>query len=87
VTILTDARVIQGDQVVEGGWIRWEAEQLAEVGRGHRSVDGHRSAAVLGLDDVGRIAPGRLANLVALEEDLTVRAVLCRGSWVDGRTP
>jgi N-acetylglucosamine-6-phosphate deacetylase len=44
-------------------------------------------AAVLGLDDVGRIAPGRLANLVVLEEDLTVRAVLHRGSWVDGRTP
>jgi N-acetylglucosamine-6-phosphate deacetylase len=44
-------------------------------------------AAVLGLDDVGRIAPGRLANLVVLEEDLTARAVLYRGSWVDGRTP
>jgi N-acetylglucosamine-6-phosphate deacetylase len=44
-------------------------------------------AAVLGLDDVGRIAPGRLANLVVLKEDLTVRAVLDRGSWVDGRTP
>ena len=44
-------------------------------------------AAVLGLDDVGSIAPGRLANLVVLEEDLTVRAVLYRGSWVDGRTP
>jgi N-acetylglucosamine-6-phosphate deacetylase len=44
-------------------------------------------AAVLGLDDVGRIAPGRLANLVVLEEDLTARAVLYRGSWVDGRAP
>jgi N-acetylglucosamine-6-phosphate deacetylase len=44
-------------------------------------------AAVLGLDDVGCIAPGRLANLVVLEEDLTARAVLHRGSWVDGRTP
>ena len=44
-------------------------------------------AAVLGLDDVGCIAPGRLANLVVLEEDLTVRAVLYRGSWVEGRTP
>jgi N-acetylglucosamine-6-phosphate deacetylase len=44
-------------------------------------------AAVLGLDDVSRIAPGRLANLVVLEEDLTVQAVLYRGSWVDGRTP
>ena len=44
-------------------------------------------AALLGLDDVGLIAPGRLANLVVLKEDLTVRAVLYRGSWVDGQTP
>ena len=198
-TILTDARVVQDDQALEGGWVRWEGERLAEVGRGHLPVDRHRSAggrlivpgfvdihvhgggggsfttgsaedgaavacfhrrhgtttllaslvtgpladllrqisvrvrdgraelvdgsalagstltmdtafrravrcqgppvgaaaraaattpvAVLGLDDVGRIAPGRLDNLVVLEEDLTVRAVLYRGSWVEGRTP
>jgi adenine deaminase len=93
VTILTDARVVQDDQVVGGGWVRWEGDRLAEVGRGHLPVGAAARAAattpaaVLGLDDVGRIAPGRLANLVVLEEDLTVRAVLYRGSWVDGRTP
>ena len=44
-------------------------------------------ATLLGLDDAGLIAPGRLANLVVLREDLTVGAVLYRGSWVDGQTP
>jgi N-acetylglucosamine-6-phosphate deacetylase len=44
VTILTDVRVVQGDQVVEGGWVRWEGERLAEVGRGHPPVDRDRSA-------------------------------------------
>jgi N-acetylglucosamine-6-phosphate deacetylase len=44
-------------------------------------------AKLLGLDDVGLIAPTRLANLVVLNEDLTVQAVLYRGSWVDGQTP
>ena len=80
-TILTDARVVQGDQVVEGGWVRWERERLAEVGPGHLPVDRHRSAG-------GRlVVPGRLANPAVLEENLAVRAVLYRGSWVDGRTP
>jgi N-acetylglucosamine-6-phosphate deacetylase len=44
-------------------------------------------AQLLGLDDVGVIAPGRLANLVVLEDDLSVRAVLYRGSWVGGEPP
>jgi N-acetylglucosamine-6-phosphate deacetylase len=44
-------------------------------------------ATLLGFDDVGLIVPGRLANLVVLNEDLTVHAVLYRGSWVDGQTP
>jgi N-acetylglucosamine-6-phosphate deacetylase len=57
-------------------------------------VDRHHSAGgrlvvpgFVDIHDVGRIAPGRRANLMVLEENLTVRAVLCRGSWVDGRTP
>jgi N-acetylglucosamine-6-phosphate deacetylase len=44
VAVLTDARVVQGDQVVDGGWIHWEGERFAEVGRGHRRVDQHLSA-------------------------------------------
>ncbi len=44
-------------------------------------------AQLLGLDDVGDIAPGRRANLVVLKEDLTVRAVLYRGQWVGGWPP
>jgi N-acetylglucosamine-6-phosphate deacetylase len=35
----------------------------------------------------GLIAPGRLANLVVLDEGLTVQAIMNRGSWVDGRAP
>jgi N-acetylglucosamine-6-phosphate deacetylase len=44
-------------------------------------------ATLLGLDDVGLIAAGRLANLVVLKEDLSVQAVMHRGRWVDGQTP
>jgi hypothetical protein len=45
VTILTDTRVVQEDQVVEGGWVRWEGERLADVGRGHLPVDRYHSPA------------------------------------------
>jgi hypothetical protein len=105
-TVLTNARLVQGDQVVDGGWIRCAGERFAEVGRGDPPFGQHRAvwfqglpvvaaaraaattpATVLGLDDVGLIAPGRLANLVVLEEDLTVQAIMYRGSWVDGRAP
>jgi N-acetylglucosamine-6-phosphate deacetylase len=223
--VLTNARVVQGDQVVDGGWIHWEGERFAEVGRGRLPIDQHLSvggrlvvpgfvdihvhgggggsfttgspeegaqvahfhrrhgtttllaslvtaplsellgqisalaelvddeivaglhlegpflssvrrgahapsllrvptrgdverllcrldvafrravrcqglpvvaaaraaatipATLLGLDDVGLIAAGRLANLVVLKEDLSVQAVMYRGTWVDGQTP
>jgi N-acetylglucosamine-6-phosphate deacetylase len=45
-------------------------------------------ARLMGFEDVGVIAAGRVADLVVLEEgDLAVRAVLHRGSWVDGQPP
>jgi len=45
-------------------------------------------ARVLGLDrELGAIAPGLAADLVILDEDLTVHAVLHRGSWVGRRRP
>ncbi len=50
-------------------------------------VDAVRAAAttparVLGLDDVGTIEPGQLADCVVLNPDLTVRAVMRHGAWV-----
>ena len=38
-------------------------------------------ADYLGLADVGRIAPGRLADLVVLDEHLAVARVMYRGAW------
>jgi N-acetylglucosamine-6-phosphate deacetylase len=38
-------------------------------------------AALLGLTDRGRIATGQLADLVELDETLTVRRVMRRGRW------
>jgi len=40
-------------------------------------------AAALGPGSVG-IAPGRVADLVALDDDLAVLGVLARRHWVDG---
>lgn len=50
-------------------------------------VDAARAAAttparVLGLDDVGAIEPGRLADFVVLNDDLSVRRVMRHGRWV-----
>lgn len=33
------------------------------------------------------LVPGAVADLVVLDPNLSVSAVLCRGDWVDGRTP
>jgi N-acetylglucosamine-6-phosphate deacetylase len=43
-------------------------------------------ATMLGLDRVGALRPGHRADLVALDEDLAVLAVLDGGSWT-GREP
>ena len=39
-------------------------------------------AAMLGLDEVGTLAPGSYADLVELTDDLEVSRVMRRGSWV-----
>jgi N-acetylglucosamine-6-phosphate deacetylase len=39
-------------------------------------------ARALGLSDVGRLEPGALADLVVLDDDLQVEAVMHRGSWI-----
>ena len=40
------------------------------------------AAAVLGLDDVGRLTPGRRADLVVLDGGLQLRAVMRAGDWI-----
>lgn len=40
-------------------------------------------AAMAGLDDVGRLAPGCRANLTVLDESWRVERVMHRGRWVD----
>lgn len=42
-------------------------------------------ARVLGIDDVGDLRVGAAANLVVLESDYQIRAVMAGGSWVTGR--
>jgi len=42
-TVLTNARLVQGDQVVDGGWIRCDGERFAEIGRGHPPIGHHLS--------------------------------------------
>ncbi|MGH3436640.1 MAG: N-acetylglucosamine-6-phosphate deacetylase [Sciscionella sp.] len=44
-------------------------------------------AGSLGLELVGVIAKGKRADLVVLGEDLTVDAVMARGTWEDGQAP
>ena len=41
-------------------------------------------AALLGLSDLGEIRAGGAADVVALDDDLQVTAVLRRGDWVSG---
>lgn len=36
-----------------------------------------------GLDDVGLLAPGRLANLCVLDDDASLRRVMRRGAWLE----
>ena len=44
-------------------------------------------ARVLGLDDVGALAAGRRADLVVLDGELELTAVMAGGSWLEGRAP
>ncbi len=59
--------------------VRTTGLPLAEVLRSATSTP----AAMLGLDDVGVLAPGRRADLVALDGDLEVVRVMRRGRWLD----
>lgn len=44
-------------------------------------------AAAMGWGDLGRLEPGCRADLVGLDEDLQVRAVMRAGAWVERQVP
>lgn len=79
------ARIV-GSSSIAGSTLTMDAALRAAVAAGIPLADAARAAAAtparaVGLHDVGEIAPGRLADLVVLDERLTVCRVLRRGRW------
>lgn len=50
VTVLSGARVVAGDRVLDRGWVRVEGERIVEVGDG-AAPDGGRLADLVVLND------------------------------------
>ncbi len=79
---LSSNGAIAGSTLTMDRAIRFCVEQadipLAEAVRAATQIP----ARALGLDDVGAIEPGRLADLVVLDDRLTVAAVMRRGEWI-----
>jgi hypothetical protein len=92
VTILTDARVVQDDQVPEGGWVRWEGGFTTGSAEDGAAVASRPRAAPLPParrrpHGGGRRGQGLPVAAATRAAATTPAAVLYRGSWVDGRTP
>ncbi len=80
------------DGRLAGSVIGLDAAVRNLVGSGVPLVTAVAAATRVPLDliqvrDRGRIAPGQLADLVELDDDLTVRAVMKRGRWVETSEP
>ncbi len=78
---------IAGTDTIAGSTLTLDAALRVAVGAGVPWPDAVAALTVnparyLGLEAVGRLAPGCWADAVALDADLTVRAVLRRGVWV-----
>jgi N-acetylglucosamine-6-phosphate deacetylase len=78
---------LAGSDVIAGSTLTMHQALTRAVGAGVPLADVLRScsttpAAKLGLTDVGRLAPGLLANLVVLDPDLALGGVMQRGRWV-----
>lgn len=87
--VVTDgiARLCDGGAIAGSTLTMDVALQRTVHDAGVSIVDAVRAAAttparVLGLADVGAIQPGHRADLVVLNADLTVRAVMRHGTWV-----
>lgn len=88
IAMLEDGSSVAGSTLTMDAALR-----RAVTGGGVPLVDAVRAAAttparVLGLDHhVGALAPGLRADLVVLDDRLTVSAVMSGGRWVDRRRP
>lgn len=79
--------VIAGTQTIAGSTITLDAAVRNAVAAGiplAQAVQAatQRPADYLSLSDVGRLAPGKRADLVVLDADLVVTRVLHRGAWL-----
>jgi N-acetylglucosamine-6-phosphate deacetylase len=80
------ARVV-GSASIAGSTLTMDTALRAAVAAGVPMVDAVRAASdtparAVGLAEVGMIAPGKLADLVVLDDGLAVRRVMRRGQWV-----
>jgi N-acetylglucosamine-6-phosphate deacetylase len=80
---------LAGGSPIAGSTLTMDVAVRRAVHAGVPLADAVRAAATtpartLGLDHVGAITPGRAADLVVLDEHLSVRAVMAGGGWVDG---
>lgn len=80
------ARVVSTSSIA-GSTLTMDAAVRAAVAAGVSTVDALLAATAtparaLELSDVGVLAPGRLADLVLLDDGLAVRRVMRRGRWV-----
>lgn len=77
---------LAGLDTIAGSTLTLDKAVRNAVAAGVGTVDALRAASTvpadyLGLDSVGRIAPGKRADLVALDESLNVTRVMWRGVW------
>ncbi len=80
---LADSGAIAGSTLTMGDAVRYAVTvaglPLLDVVRAASATP----AALLGLDLVGELTPGAVADLVVLDDDLCVQRVMRRGVWVD----
>ncbi|GAB3181958.1 N-acetylglucosamine-6-phosphate deacetylase [Nesterenkonia halophila] len=76
------AGAIAGSTLTIAGAVRHAVREASVPPAQALAAATENPARMVGLDEVGRLAPGMRADLVHLDEDLAVRAVMHRGAWL-----
>lgn len=87
VTVLDSVARLASSGAIAGSTLTMDAAVRGAVAAGVRLSDALQAATLtpterLGFDDRGALAPGNLADLVVLDDDLAVTAVMRTGAWV-----